>query len=61
MVEFLTALGLALVLEGLIYALFPVAMKRLLVQILSMPSPSIRTTGLTLAILGVTLVWIARG
>jgi len=60
MIEFFTALGLAFVIEGIIYAAFPDFMKRMMVQILSLPTPSIRTTGLTLAITGVTIVWLAK-
>lgn len=59
--ELLTAFALILVIEGALYALFPQAMKRLLLHVMGMPVSSMRTAGLVSAIAGVVLVWLTRG
>jgi uncharacterized protein YjeT (DUF2065 family) len=56
-----TALALVLVIEGMLHALFPEAMKRMVVQVLAMPAPALRLAGLLAACLGVTAVWLIRG
>ena len=61
MTAFLTALGLAFVIEGACYALFPDAMKRMLLTVLSQPSGSIRMAGLAAAAVGFLIVWFVRG
>ncbi|MFQ5958676.1 MAG: DUF2065 domain-containing protein [Alphaproteobacteria bacterium] len=61
MLDFLTALCLVLVLEGALYALFPDGMKRMMAQVLTMPSSSLRAAGLTAAGLGLLLLWLVRG
>jgi hypothetical protein len=58
--DFLTGLGLALVLEGLVYALFPDGMRRAMMQILSLPGSTIRIFGALAIGLGVALVWAVR-
>jgi hypothetical protein len=52
--------ALVLVIEGLLYALFPDAMKRMMVSVLSMPSSAMRSVGLFTAIVGVGIVWLIR-
>ncbi|MBO5491580.1 MAG: DUF2065 domain-containing protein [Desulfovibrio sp.] len=54
---FLRALGLAIVLEGLCWALFPGGMRRALEQLLPMPEQRLRLVGA--AALGVGLAVIA--
>ncbi len=61
MADLLTALGLAIALEGAAYALVPGAMKRMLLQILAQPASRLRNAGLVAAVLGVGLVWLVRG
>ena len=61
MTDLIVALGLVLVLEGAIYALFPGGMKRMVVSILAMPERALRTGGLAFAFIGVMIVWLARG
>ncbi|GGF53315.1 hypothetical protein GCM10011332_03360 [Terasakiella brassicae] len=61
MSDFFTAVGLAIALEGILYALFPDGMKRMMMQILALPSQNIRSAGITAALIGVTLVWLIRG
>ena len=57
---FLVALGLAILLEGLVWALAPDAMRRAVILIAQMPKSSIRVLGLAALALGLFLVWLAR-
>lgn len=59
--ELAVAFALVLVIEGVLYSLFPNAMKRMFEQMLTLPVQTIRTAGLFSAILGVGLVWLLRG
>jgi|TARA_B100002003_G_scaffold81971_1_gene76466 hypothetical protein len=59
--DLLTALALAIALEGALYALFPEAMKKFMVQVLDQPDSLLRRAGLTAVIAGVALVWLIRG
>jgi uncharacterized protein YjeT (DUF2065 family) len=61
MSDAVAALGLILVLEGALYALFPDAMKRMAAQVLEAPVDTLRVVGLVSAALGVGIVWIVRG
>ncbi|MGB0747342.1 MAG: DUF2065 domain-containing protein [Magnetospiraceae bacterium] len=61
MTELLAALGLALAIEGMLYALFPAAMKRMMMQVLATPLSSLRGVGLSAAAIGVVIVWLAHG
>ena len=56
-----TALGLMLVIEGLLYALFPDAMRRALAQLLIMPVQQVRIAALVSIAIGVAVVWFVRG
>jgi hypothetical protein len=56
----LKAIGLALALEGALYALFPGAMKRAMSAVLSQPAEQLRYAGLAGATIGVGLVWLAQ-
>ncbi len=61
MIDLLTALGLALAIEGVAYALFPDGMKRMMRVVLELPSSNIRTAGVVAAVIGVGVVWLMRG
>lgn len=61
MSDFFVAIGLALALEGILYALFPDGMKKIIMQVLTMPASAVRTTGVTLALIGVLIIWFIRG
>lgn len=61
MSDFLTALGLVLVIEGILYAAFPGGMKAMFAQALGLPDSRLRSMGLAAACLGVALVWLLRG
>ncbi len=56
-----TALGLAVAIEGAAYALFPEAMKRMMLVVLAQPPSSLRTAGVVAAVAGVGVVWLIRG
>jgi uncharacterized protein YjeT (DUF2065 family) len=55
-----TALALVLVIEGVLYALFPEGMRRVVVQMLAVPAPILRAVGLGAACIGVIFVWLIR-
>lgn len=61
MTDLFAALGLALAIEGILYALFPDMMKGMMVQVLASPPSVLRGVGLAAAALGVFIVWLARG
>ncbi|MGE5545998.1 MAG: DUF2065 domain-containing protein [Solirubrobacterales bacterium] len=58
--DFLTALSLAMVIEGVAYALFPAAMKRMMSAVVGMPPGLLRAMGLAAAVTGVVSVWMVR-
>ena len=60
MSDLIAALGLAVAIEGILYALFPDGMRRMMERALALPPRAIRATGLVAALLGVGLVWLAR-
>ena len=59
--DLITALALVLVIEGALYALFPDAMKRIVLRIADMPAATLRHVGLVAATVGVAFVWLIRG
>ncbi|WP_269580934.1 DUF2065 domain-containing protein [Roseibium sp. Sym1] len=61
MSELVTALGLVLVLEGVLYALVPGGMKAIMRSVMDTSDQTLRVTGLLAAVIGVFLVWIIRG
>jgi uncharacterized protein YjeT (DUF2065 family) len=56
-----TALGLVLVIEGLLLALFPDGLKRMIAEIMTKPSQSLRVGGVVSAAIGVGVIWLVRG
>ncbi len=61
MTDLLTAVAIALFIEGAAYALFPQGMKKAMLHVLAQPVSAVRLTGLTVALTGVLLVWLIRG
>lgn len=61
MLDFLSAVGLVLVIEGSIWALFPNAMKRAAAATAAIDEATLRYGGLMLAVTGVIAVWLVRG
>ena len=61
MSDFLAALGLVFVLEGLLFAAFPDFAKRAMESVMQAPDNMLRIVGLASALLGIALIWIVRG
>ncbi|MDQ2634577.1 MAG: DUF2065 family protein [Pseudomonadota bacterium] len=61
MSDFLAAIGLVLVIEGLVYGGFPDIAKRLATEVLGTPENVLRVLGLASIAAGVGVVWLARG
>jgi len=61
MSDFLVALGLVFVIEGVVFAAFPRAARRAVATVLETPDAVLRLVGLASVIVGVLLVWVIRG
>lgn len=61
MQDFLAAIGLILVIEGLVYGGFPALARKLAAEVLSLPENVLRIAGLAAIALGVAIVWLVRG
>jgi uncharacterized protein YjeT (DUF2065 family) len=61
MTDLATALALVLVLEGLLWAVSPSAMKRAAALALGLADEQLRIGGLVAVALGVAVVWLVRG
>ena len=61
MSDFLAAMGLVLVVEGLVYGGFPGLAKRLATEVLGMHENVLRIAGLVAIAAGVAIVWLVRG
>ncbi|MBX3532065.1 MAG: DUF2065 family protein [Rhizobiaceae bacterium] len=59
--DLVAALGLVLVLEGLIYGAFPAFAKRLAAEVLTIPESALRIGGIAAMAVGVVVVWLIRG
>jgi len=59
--DLVAALGLVLVLEGIIYGGMPAFAKRLAAEVVSIPEGALRVGGLVAMALGVGIVWLVRG
>ncbi|MDE0924182.1 DUF2065 domain-containing protein [Aurantimonas coralicida] len=60
MSDFVAALGLVLVIEGVVYCLFPDGVRRKARTAAMLPDRSLRIGGLAAAIAGVGIVWLVR-
>ncbi len=60
MSEFITAIGLVFVIEGLLYALAPGRLKSMMAMAEQLPEEMLRTGGLLSIGAGVAIVWVAR-
>lgn len=59
--DFVAAIGLVLVIEGVVYGGFPLLAKRLALEVQSTPEKTLRVGGLVAIALGVGIVWLVRG
>ena len=60
MADLVAALGLALALEGLVFAAFPEAVRRAMLDAAETPRDRMRLVGIVSAALGVVIVWAVR-
>ncbi len=60
MSQFVIAIGLMLVLEGLVYALAPGFMKQVMAAMQSQSADQLRVAGLIAVGVGVLIVWMVR-
>ena len=61
MQDLLAAVCVAFVIEGILYALFPEAMRRFISQVLGLPEGQVRVMGLVAAVIGILGLWAVRG
>lgn len=61
MTDFIVAIGLVLVIEGLLYAVFTDQLKAMMTEVLGMPTSTIRLVGVAVAAIGVLIVWFVKG
>ena len=61
MSDFLAALGLVFVIEGLVLAALPLGAKRAMAAVIEMPDSGLRIAGILSALVGVLIVWLVRG
>ncbi len=61
MSDLAVALGLALAVEGILFAAFPDAVKRAMVDAAQTPTDRMRMVGIVSAVIGVVIVWVVRG
>ena len=59
--DFLVGLGLVFVIEGLVYAVMPAAMRNMVVEVTKLPDAQLRRAGLAALCFGVFVVWLVRG
>jgi uncharacterized protein YjeT (DUF2065 family) len=60
MSDFLAAFGLVFVIEGLVFAAFPVQAKRAMASVMETPETTLRAIGIGSAVIGLVLVWLVR-
>ncbi|MCC6888409.1 MAG: DUF2065 family protein [Hyphomicrobiales bacterium] len=61
MPDLIVAIGLVLVIEGLVFAAFPGAAKQLAATALQTPDLALRLAGVVSAAIGVVIIWMVRG
>jgi uncharacterized protein YjeT (DUF2065 family) len=61
MSDLIVAIGLVLVIEGLLWSLFPGLGRKLLEATAGTPDYSLRMAGAAAVALGVAVVWLVRG
>jgi uncharacterized protein YjeT (DUF2065 family) len=61
MSDFVVALGLVFVMEGLVFCAFPATAKRAMESVQQAPDGTLRTVGIVSAVVGIVLIWAVRG
>lgn len=60
MSDLVAALGLVLIIEGLVYAAAPARFKAMMARLEEIPDETLRMGGLIAVAVGVAIVWLAR-
>jgi uncharacterized protein YjeT (DUF2065 family) len=60
MFDLIAALGLALAVEGILFAAFPEGVRRAMYEAAHTPSDRMRMVGIISAVVGVVIIWLAR-
>lgn len=60
MTDVFVAIGLILVIEGLLYALFPASMKKIMAAAMQQPETELRQAGLIAAVIGVVIIYLIK-
>jgi uncharacterized protein YjeT (DUF2065 family) len=61
MSDLVVALGLVLVIEGVLWAAFPAIGRAILEAAAATPEPTLRLSGAVAVAIGMALVWLVRG
>ena len=61
MKELIIAFGLFLFIEGILYAIFPLKMKNMLLKLNEVNNNQLRVGGLIFAIIGFIIIWNVKG
>ena len=61
MTDFVVAIGLVFVIEGLLFAAFPEMAKKALQSVIEAPDQFLQIVGISSAVVGVILIWLIRG
>ncbi|MBF9233552.1 DUF2065 domain-containing protein [Microvirga alba] len=60
MLDLIAALGLALAVEGILFAAFPDGMRRAMYEAAHSPSDRMRLVGIISAVVGLGVIWLVR-
>lgn len=60
MLDLIAALGLALAVEGILFAAFPDGMRRAMYEAAHSPSDRMRLVGILSAVAGLVIIWAVR-
>jgi uncharacterized protein YjeT (DUF2065 family) len=60
MLDLIAALGLALAVEGILFAAFPDGMRRAMYEAAHSPSDRMRIVGIVSALFGLGIIWLVR-
>ena len=56
----ITAFGLFLIIEGLLYAIFPNTMKAMIGKMLNSSNETLKWTGIISAVIGLIIIWLVK-
>jgi uncharacterized protein YjeT (DUF2065 family) len=60
MLDLIAALGLALAVEGILFAAFPDGMRRAMFEAAHSPTDRMRLVGILSALVGLGIIWLVR-